>query len=147
MLQPPSENGPPAPLNPNVCAAYAEVHCISNFSFLQGASHPEELVMRAAALGYSAIAITDCSSVSGVVRAHVAAKQAGIHLLVGATIEPVGMAPLVLWSIADAWLPARRKRLLSPRVGRCGSVCRRSYGRNAADGGRKYNTAKHTDSA
>ncbi|MCX7390067.1 MAG: error-prone DNA polymerase [Planctomycetia bacterium] len=99
MLQPPSENSPPALLNPNVCAAYAEVHCISNFSFLQGASHPEELVMRAAALGYSAIAITDCSSVSGVVRAHVAAKQAGIHLLVGATIEPVGMAPLVLWSI------------------------------------------------
>ncbi|MDO7679044.1 MAG: PHP domain-containing protein, partial [Pirellulales bacterium] len=99
MLQPPSENSPPALLNPNVCAAYAEVHCISNFSFLQGASHPEELVMRAAALGYSAIAITDCSSVSGVVRAHVAAKQAGIHLLVGTTIEPVGMAPLVLWSI------------------------------------------------
>ena len=50
--------------------AYAELHCLSNFSFQRGASHPEELVERAHALGYSAIAITDECSVAGVVRAH-----------------------------------------------------------------------------
>ncbi len=56
--------------------AYAELHCLSNFSFLRGASHPEELVERAAALGYAALAITDECSVSGAVRAHLAAKDA-----------------------------------------------------------------------
>jgi len=56
--------------------AYAELHCLSNFSFLRGASHPEELVRRAAELGYAALAITDECSVAGVVRAHLAAKEA-----------------------------------------------------------------------
>jgi len=51
---------------------YAELHCTSNFSFLQGGSHPEELVTRAAALGYAAVAITDRASLSGMVRAHAA---------------------------------------------------------------------------
>ena len=46
---------------------YAELHCLSNFSFLRGASHPEELVARAAHLGYRALAITDECSLSGVV--------------------------------------------------------------------------------
>ncbi|NOX43084.1 MAG: error-prone DNA polymerase [Gammaproteobacteria bacterium] len=55
---------------------YAELHCISNFSFLRGASHPEELVNRAIELGYHALAITDECSLAGVVRAHVAAKVA-----------------------------------------------------------------------
>jgi error-prone DNA polymerase len=53
---------------------YAELHCLTNFTFLRGASHPEELVERAHAKGYSAIAITDECSVAGVVRAHSAAK-------------------------------------------------------------------------
>ena len=55
---------------------YAELHCLTNFSFLRGASHPEELVERAAELGYAALAITDECSVAGVVRAHVAAREA-----------------------------------------------------------------------
>ncbi len=55
---------------------YAELHCLSNFSFLRGASHAEELVERAQALGYAALAITDECSFAGIVRAHVAAKQA-----------------------------------------------------------------------
>ena len=55
--------------------AYAELHCLSNFSFLRGASHPEELVEQAAALGYAAIAISDRNSLAGVVRAHVAWKR------------------------------------------------------------------------
>ncbi|MSQ72100.1 MAG: error-prone DNA polymerase [Betaproteobacteria bacterium] len=54
---------------------YAELHCISNFTFLRGASHPEELISRAHQLGYRALAITDECSVAGVVRAHVRAKQ------------------------------------------------------------------------
>ncbi|WP_159917105.1 error-prone DNA polymerase [Pantoea sp. 18069] len=64
--------------------AYAELRCISNFTFLRGASQPEELVARAKALGYSAIAITDECSLAGVVRAHVAAKAHGMALLLGA---------------------------------------------------------------
>jgi error-prone DNA polymerase len=73
---------------------YAELHCRSNFSFLSGASHPEELVLRAAQLGYSALAITDECSLSGVVRAHAEAKRAQLHLIVGAemqlTLPPAG---------------------------------------------------------
>lgn len=62
---------------------YAELHCLSNYSFLRGASHPEELVMRAAQCGYSALAITDECSLAGVVKAHVAAKDYGIQLIIG----------------------------------------------------------------
>lgn len=62
---------------------YAELHAISNFSFLRGASHPEELVAQAAALGYSALALTDECSLAGIVRAHQEAKDQGIKLLVG----------------------------------------------------------------
>lgn len=65
---------------------YAELHVTSNFSFLRGGSHPEELVTRAKALGHQAIAITDINSLAGVVRAHSAAKQQGIKLLVGCQI-------------------------------------------------------------
>jgi error-prone DNA polymerase len=64
-------------------AAYAELHCISNFTFLRGASHPEELVRRAAELGYSAIALTDECSVAGVVRAHMTARETNIRLIIG----------------------------------------------------------------
>ena len=64
--------------------AYAELFCLSNFSFLQGASHAEELVARAAQLGYAALAITDECSLAGVVRAHAEAKRAGLPLLIGA---------------------------------------------------------------
>ena len=67
--------------------AYAELHCLSNFSFLRGASHAEELVGRAVELGYSALAVTDECSLAGIVRAHVAAKKGGIKLLVGSEIR------------------------------------------------------------
>jgi error-prone DNA polymerase len=65
---------------------YAELHCLSNFSFLRGASHPEELVERAAALGYKALALTDECSFAGAVRAHLAAKECGLKLLHGTEI-------------------------------------------------------------
>ncbi|WP_176088832.1 error-prone DNA polymerase [Achromobacter anxifer] len=66
---------------------YAELQCQSNFSFLQGASHPEELVERAAELGYAALAITDECSLAGVVRAHVEAKARKLPLIIGATFQ------------------------------------------------------------
>ena len=62
---------------------YAELHCYSNFSFLKGASHPEELVTAAAQQNYQAIAITDECSLAGIVRAHLAAKQHNIKLIIG----------------------------------------------------------------
>ena len=66
---------------------YAELHCLSNFTFLRGASHPEELVKQAAALGYAALAITDECSVAGVVRAHVAAKDSVLKLIIGSEFQ------------------------------------------------------------
>ena len=68
-------------------AAFADLVVSSNFSFLRGASHPEELVARAAALGASAMGLTDRHTVSGMVRAHLAAREAGIHLVPGARVE------------------------------------------------------------
>ncbi len=62
---------------------YAELAVTSNFTFLTGASHPDEFVIRAAELGYRAIAITDTNSLAGVVRAHVAAQETDVQLVVG----------------------------------------------------------------
>lgn len=62
---------------------YAELHCLSNFTFQRGASHPEELVTRAYELGYSALALTDECSVAGVVRAFQIARELPIKLIVG----------------------------------------------------------------
>lgn len=75
---------------------YAELHCCTNFSFLRGASHAEELVARAAELGYAALAITDACSLAGVVRAHVAAKVAALKLIVGSEITLADGMKLVL---------------------------------------------------
>ena len=67
--------------------AYAELQAVSNFSFLRGASHAEELVERAADLGLAAIGIADRNTLAGAVRAHVAAKAAGLRLLTGARLD------------------------------------------------------------
>ncbi|HWH42717.1 MAG TPA: error-prone DNA polymerase [Usitatibacter sp.] len=75
---------------------YAELHCLTCYSFLRGASGPEELVHRAVELGYRALAITDECSVAGVVRAHVAAKEAGLELIVGSEFTLVDGVKLVL---------------------------------------------------
>jgi error-prone DNA polymerase len=75
---------------------YAELWCKTNFSFLEGASHADELANRAAALGYHALAITDRNSLAGIVRAHQAAKTAGLNLLIGAEITPVDGSPVLL---------------------------------------------------
>ncbi len=76
---------------------YAELKVTSNFTFLSGASHPDELVRRAAKLELAAIAITDTNTLAGIVWAHVAAKKAGIPLVVGCRLvftEPVGLSVL-----------------------------------------------------
>src|SRR5438045_3476029 len=73
--------------SPNPGADYAELQVTSNFSFLRGASHPDELVVTAAALGHQAIAITDRNSVAGLVRAHHAAKTVGIRLVIGVRLD------------------------------------------------------------
>ena len=73
----------PASALSSTLLSYAELHCRSSFSFLKGASMPEELVEHAASLSYAALAITDECSMAGVVRAHTEAKKAGLHLLIG----------------------------------------------------------------
>jgi error-prone DNA polymerase len=85
-----------------VIPGYAELHCISNYTFLRGASDPEELVHRAAELGYHALAITDECSVAGVVRAHVAAKEAGLRLLIGSEFALADGLRLVLLAASRA---------------------------------------------
>jgi error-prone DNA polymerase len=74
---------------------YAELHTLSNFSFLRGASQPEELVIQARELGYRALAITDDCSLAGVVRAHVAAKEHKLPLIIGAELNCVDNLKLV----------------------------------------------------
>ena len=66
---------------------YVELHTLSNFSFLRGASQPEELVAQAKALNYSGLALTDECSLAGVVRAHSAAKELGLPLIIGAELN------------------------------------------------------------
>jgi error-prone DNA polymerase len=66
---------------------YAELQATSNFTFLRGGSHPDELVRQAALLGFAAIAITDRNSLAGIVRAHQAAKETGIRLVVGVRLD------------------------------------------------------------
>jgi len=77
---------------------YAELRCKSNFSFLRGASHPEELAERAASLGYAALALTDENTLAGVVRMHCAAKACNLKLIVGAEITPVDAPPILLYA-------------------------------------------------
>ncbi len=77
---------------------YAELYCKSNFSFLEGASHAQELVERAGELGYAALAVTDRNSLAGVVRAHDAAQLRDLPLVIGAELTPQDAPPVVLWA-------------------------------------------------
>ena len=94
---------------PAVMQTYAELHCTSNFTFLRGASFPEELVERAEILGYSAIAITDECSLSGVVRAHMAAKERRIKLIIGSEFV---LRDAAIESVQDE-PPARNRNALN----------------------------------
>jgi error-prone DNA polymerase len=91
-----------SPLQPQKSPAYAELHCLSNFSFQRGASQPEELVQRAQRIGYGALAITDECSVAGVVRAHGEAERLGMPLLLGSefVVALEGGATFILVALA-----------------------------------------------
>lgn len=91
---------------------YAELHVTSNFSFLRGASHPEELVETAKALGHAAIAVTDRNTLAGIVRFHAMAKELDIKLLVGARLDFVD-APSVLCFPRDMKAYGRLSRMLT----------------------------------
>jgi error-prone DNA polymerase len=81
---------------------YAELRCKTNFSFQRGASHPDELVRQAKDLGYSALAITDLHSLSGVVAANTAAKASAMKIVIGAEVHPIDGPPIVLWAPTKA---------------------------------------------
>ncbi|NMG75060.1 error-prone DNA polymerase [Aromatoleum diolicum] len=105
---------------------YAELHCLTNFSFQRGASHPEEFVVRAAELGYDALAITDECSLAGVVRAH---REIGrcalpLTLIVGTEIRLID-GPRVVLLATDRAAYGRLARLIS-------------IGRRAAEKGRYH---------
>src|SRR5687768_6607491 len=86
---------------------YIELHAASAFSFLQGASLPETLVERAAALGYPALALLDADGVYGAPRFHRAAKQAGLRAIIGSELS--------IWA-RDSGLGARDSKPLHPRT-------------------------------
>jgi error-prone DNA polymerase len=75
---------------------YAPLWCRSNFSFLEGASHPDELVEEAHALGLRSIALVDRDGIYGVVRAHIKARELGVHLIIGATMTVEDGTTIVL---------------------------------------------------
>ncbi|MBB86121.1 MAG: error-prone DNA polymerase [Xanthomonadales bacterium] len=93
-------------------SGYAELHCLSNFSFLRGASHPQELVDRAADQGYTALALTDECSVAGVVRAHERAAARGLSLIIGAEFT-LGEGPKVVLLATDRTAYGRLCRLIT----------------------------------
>ncbi len=94
---------------------YVELHCKSNFSFLEAASHPDELVEEAARLGYAGLALTDVNSVAGVVRGHTAAKELGFRYLIGSELRFTAGPSIVVWP-SDRAAYGRLCRLLT--VGR-----------------------------
>ena len=103
---------------------YAELQTTTNFSFLQGASHPHEYVWRAAELGYQAIATTDSNSLAGIVRAHTAARDAGMRFIVGCRLE-IDFQGYIKHSLDDRSSPYHRSSLLVYPTSRAsyGTLC------------------------
>ena len=97
---------------------YVELHCKSNFTFLCGASHPDELVSRAAELGYQGIALTDSETLAGVVRGFGAARDLDFKYIVGAEVHPIDAPSMVLWP-TDRAAYGRLCQLLSRGRLRC----------------------------
>src|SRR5438045_1270968 len=91
---------------------YTELQTTTNFSFLRGASHPEEMVEQAAAYGYTAIAITDRNTLAGIVRGHVAAKKSEIHIIPACRLDLLD-GPSLLMFPTDINAYAQLSNLLS----------------------------------
>ena len=104
----------PRLLVPSQRRHYAELQVTTNFSFLEGGSHPYELIVRAAELGLSAIAITDRNSLAGLVRAHLAARELGVKLIAGCRLSFQDGAPDILCYPKDRATYGRLCRLLTP---------------------------------
>jgi error-prone DNA polymerase len=119
---------------PDLAPAYAELQVTTNFSFLRGAAHPAELVLTAAALGHGAIAIADHNSLAGVVRAHQAAKEVDIRLVIGCRLD-LGDGPSLLAFPQDRDAYGRLTRLLTLGKRRAAKgECRLGYADVAAHG-------------
>ncbi len=101
--------------------SYAELHCISNFTFLRGASHPHELVKRASDLNYNALAITDECSLAGVVKAHVAAIDHDLKLIIGSEFRLDGHKLIALAPNRQAYSELSALITLARRRGDKGS--------------------------
>jgi error-prone DNA polymerase len=102
---------------PRVIHPYAELHCVSNFTFLRGASHPGELVIEAYNLGYTALALTDECSMAGVVRAHQAAKDCKVKLIIGAEFRTVDDLHIVLLATSQTAYAQICKLITKGRMG------------------------------
>ncbi|MET0502537.1 MAG: DNA polymerase III subunit alpha, partial [Candidatus Binatia bacterium] len=124
-------------------SSYAPLWCKSNFSFLEGASHPDELVEEAHRLGLQSLTLTDRDGVYGIVRAHVKAQELGLHLIIGSQITiDDGSIILLLAQDRDGYANLCRLltagRLRSEKgtsVVRWDEVCRHSSGLMALWGG------------
>ena len=137
--------GPPPGASP---ARYVELETISNYSFLRGASHPEELIRQGVALGLDAIGVADHDSLAGAVRVHVAARAAGIRPLFGARLDLVD-APSVLVYPCTRAAYGRLSRLLTEGRGRGGDRSEGSRALRSGGGGGSEGTARgvHRSSA
>jgi len=98
---------------------YTELQVTTNYSFLRGASHVEELVARAAVLGMAALGVTDRNSLAGIVRAHQRAREVGIRLIVGCRLD-LADGPSILVYPTDRHAYSRLSRLLTLGKGRAG---------------------------
>ncbi|TFF27538.1 error-prone DNA polymerase [Jiella endophytica] len=99
--------------------AYAELQVTTHFSFLRGASSPEELFATAAMMGIGALAVADRNSLAGMVRAHEAAKTVGVRLVVGCRLDLLGSLPVIVYP-TDLAAYSRLCRLLSLGKSRAG---------------------------
>jgi error-prone DNA polymerase len=107
---------------------YAEVAARTNFSLLDGASHPAEIVATAAALGYAGVGVSDTNSLAGIVRAHAAAKEIGVRCVVGARLVLQDGAEYLAWP-TDRAAYGRLCRLLSlGRMDASKGACRIAHG-------------------
>ncbi len=95
-------------------SSYAPLWCKSNFSFLEGASHPDELIEEAHRLGLTSLALTDRDGVYGIVRAHVRAQELGIHLIIGSQVNIDDGSMIILLAQDRDWVcesvPAFKRR-------------------------------------
>jgi error-prone DNA polymerase len=124
-------------------SSYVPLWCKSNFSFLEGASHPDELVEEANRLGLPVLALTDRDGVYGVVRAHVKAREAGLHLIIGSQVTVDDGSPIVLLAqdrsgyanLCRLLTAGRRRAEKGESVVTWNEVCRHATGLIALWGG------------